>query len=134
LIDRNSIFDDERRLKALKATDFAFFVATWWPKTEYEELKVLLYFVIWLFTWDDEIDEPTGCYTDDLASADGYRKRTTDFVLECLGLQGKRTAKQFNATDNKMIASFKSVGESLADALTLGTKYSYQLLCTHGFF
>lgn len=57
----SSIFDKDCKLSALKVTDFAYFVATWWPKAEYEQLKVLLYFMIWLFTWDDEIEEPTGC-------------------------------------------------------------------------
>jgi hypothetical protein len=90
-----------------------------WPKAQYEELKVLMYFIIWLFNWDDEIDEPTGYYSKDLDGAEIYRTRTIHFVLECLGLQD-RPATQSSQAQNKIIASFTEIGEPLAKAYTIG--------------
>jgi hypothetical protein len=41
-----SIFSNQGKLSALEASDFALFAATWWPKANFEELTVLLYFAI----------------------------------------------------------------------------------------
>lgn len=114
------MFSDHRKLKALVASDFAFFAATWWPKAKSEELTVLLFFSIWLFNWDDEIDEPCGIYTDDLEGAERYRSQTIDFAAQCLGLQDLAPSTQTRA-QNKIIASFKDVGEPLVKAYTVGT-------------
>ena len=54
------------RLKKLEASDFGLFTALWWPDTPFEKLQILAYLVIWLFTWDDELDEPTGAFMEDL--------------------------------------------------------------------
>ena len=113
-----SIYSDKRKLSGLKASDFAFFAATWWPHARYEELRVMLYLTIWLFTWDDEIDEPTGSYSEDLEGAERYRTQTIDFVLHCLGFGD--SAAPAEAT-NRIVASFREIGEPLANAYTLGT-------------
>ncbi|KAH4766051.1 hypothetical protein HBH62_253980, partial [Parastagonospora nodorum] len=94
-------------------SDFAFFAATWWPKAGYEELKVLLFLAIWLFIWDDEVDEPAGAYSGDLASAEQYRTQTIDFVLECLGLRSSSRGALVEPA-NKIITSFRDIGEQLA--------------------
>jgi hypothetical protein len=83
-----SIFSDQDKLSALEASDFALFAVTWWLKANYEELTVLLYFAIWLFIWDDEMDELTSLYAEDLEGAKRYCVRTTDFALKCLNLLG----------------------------------------------
>jgi hypothetical protein len=120
-----SIFDDKPKLSALRASDFAFFAAAWWPKAQYEELKVLMFFTIWLFIWDDEIDEPTGYYSDDLAGAEEYRARTTEFVTECLGPHDLPSARPLPA-QNKIISSFRDIGAPLAKAYTTGQSSSEQ--------
>jgi hypothetical protein len=113
-----SVFKDKRKLAALKASDFPLFAATWWPKAPYEETRVMLFMTIWLFTWDDEIDEPTGSYSEDLESANGYREQTIDFVLHCLGFGP--TSGLVEPT-NRIVGSFRDIGEPLANAYTLGT-------------
>lgn len=118
-----SIFSDQRKLKGLIASDFAFFAGTWWPKAKRDELTVLMYFAIWLFNWDDEIDEPTGSYADDLDGAERYRSQTIDFVLESLGLEDQASNLKTHPAQNKIIASFKEIGQPLAKAYTVG-KYS----------
>jgi hypothetical protein len=69
--------------------------------------------------WDDEIDEPTGYYSEDLDGAEIYRTRIMHFVIECLGLQD-RPATQLSQAQNKIIASFREIGEPLAKAYTIG--------------
>jgi hypothetical protein len=114
-----SIFSDQGKLSGLEASNFALFAATWWPKASFEELTVLLYFAIWLFNWDDEIDEPSGSYSNDPEGAEQYRARTTDFVRKCLNLPGRSAG--VDPSQNRIIASFKDIGEPLATACTLGT-------------
>jgi hypothetical protein len=78
---------------------------------------VLLFLAIWLFIWDDEIDEPTGAYSGDLASAEQYRTQTIDFALECLGL-GTPSPSTLEPT-NKIITGFRDIGEQLAKDYSL---------------
>ncbi|KAH3938365.1 hypothetical protein HBH53_263130 [Parastagonospora nodorum] len=114
-----SVVDNKRKLNALQTSDFAFFAATWWPKAGYEELKVLLFLAIWLFIWDDEVDEPAGAYSGDLASAEQYRTQTIDFVLECLGLRSSSRGVPVEPA-NKIITSFRDIGEQLAKDFSRG--------------
>jgi hypothetical protein len=118
-----SIFSDQDKLSALEASDFALFAATWWPNANYGELTVLLYFAIWLFIWDDEMDEPTGLYAEDLEGAKRYRVRTTDFALKCLDLPGHTREPELELSEEKIIASFRSIGEPLAKVFTISTCY-----------
>jgi hypothetical protein len=118
-----SIFSDQDKLSAIEASDFALFAATWWPKANYEELTVLLYFAIWLFIWDDEMDEPTGLYSEDLEGAKRYRMRTTDFVLKCLNLPGHGRGPELEPSQEKIIASFRGIGEPLAKVYTISMFY-----------
>ncbi|KAI0190865.1 isoprenoid synthase domain-containing protein [Astrocystis sublimbata] len=94
----------------LEAADFAFFTALWWPDAYFEELEILAYLVIWLFTWDDEIDEPNGRYAEDYAGAQSYRDETLRFVGVCLGLLPEGSIQ---LRLNKIIQSFETIGTSL---------------------
>ena len=38
-------------LKGLKAADFAYFGATWWPRARYDRLKILTFYTIWVSFW-----------------------------------------------------------------------------------
>jgi hypothetical protein len=115
------VIDDRRKLDALRSSDFAFFAATWWPKADYAELKVLLFLAIWLFTWDDEIDEPTGAYSRDLESAEHYRTQTVNRIYQCLGLHAPSGAE--DTPTNKIVASFSDIGEQLVKAYSFGTQH-----------
>lgn len=36
------------KLEALKAADFAYFGATWWPQASYDRLKIVTFLSIWV--------------------------------------------------------------------------------------
>jgi hypothetical protein len=99
----------------LKASDFALFTALWWPDAPMERLETLAYLVIWLFTWDDEIDEPTGTFSEDFAAAQAYREGTLRFVGECLGLVQGASSPQ-----NEIVQSFDVVGAALRGFYNMG--------------
>lgn len=77
---------DETKQKQLEAANFALFTSLWWPDAGLEKLKILTYLIIWLFTWDGEIDEPTGTFSSGFDGAQGYRNNTLQFVRSCPGL------------------------------------------------
>ncbi|RYP85752.1 hypothetical protein DL769_000926 [Monosporascus sp. CRB-8-3] len=96
--------------KKLQAADFGLFTALWWPDARFEELKTLTYLVIWLFTWDDEIDEPTGAFSGDFDGAQTYREHTLQFVGDCLGLVPVES--DFRPL-NRIVQSFDIIGSTL---------------------
>lgn len=102
-------FSHEKK-KQLEAADFGLFTALWWPHVRFEKLKTLTYLVIWLFTWDDEIDEPTGAYASDFDGAQTYREHTLRFVGKCLGVATVETELR---PLNRIIQSFDIIGASL---------------------
>jgi hypothetical protein len=101
---------NQRRLEALEAADFGLFTALWWPDAQLEQLETLAYLIIWLFTWDDEIDEPGGIYADDLDGAQTFREQTLLFVSNCLGLSA--VAADFKPL-NQIVQSFDVIGSAL---------------------
>ncbi|KAI4120661.1 MAG: hypothetical protein LQ338_006850 [Usnochroma carphineum] len=103
-----SLFANEAKLARLKAADFALFASSWWPQAGIEELRILTFLAIWLFTWDDEIDEPTGSCTDDFKAAQAYRLETMNFIEHCLGLG---TSSVHPLATNPIIESFRVIGE-----------------------
>ncbi|TAQ83097.1 hypothetical protein B7494_g8579 [Chlorociboria aeruginascens] len=101
-----------KSLKPLRAADFASFTVLWWPHAALEEQRILAYVVIWLFTWDDEIDEPTGSVADDFQGAERYREETEQFVKFCLQLSDKGTPGQ----GHPIVQSFRDIGDALCGA------------------
>jgi hypothetical protein len=77
-----------------------------------------MYYCIWLFTWDDSVDEPTGDYSSDMAGADVYRAQTSDFIRKCLGFPSNGSG--LPPTQNRLITSFQEFGEAVAKVCTLG--------------
>lgn len=100
----------EKKQKRLEAADFASFTALWWPDAPFEQLQILACLVIWLFTWDDEIDEPTGQYSEDFDGAQTYRERTLRFVGTCLGLLSVEPDLR---PQNQIVQSFDVIGSAL---------------------
>ena len=122
-LNRIISFDfSQRRIKQLEGADFGTFTALWWPDAPLGRLEILAYLVLWLFTWDDEIDEPTGAYSADFSGAQQYRKRTLRFVGECLGLSSAAAAADDDDSfrpQNEIVQSFDVVGAALRSACTV---------------
>jgi hypothetical protein len=111
-------------LRKLKLADFGTFAALWWPTAPLKQLKILAFLVIWLFTWDDELDEPSGSFADDFEAAQRYRAETARFVRYCLGVhdEGKHEGVngQSPAPVNAIVESFRSIGEGFCRYYDLG--------------
>lgn len=104
------------RLNELREADFALFAASFWPYADFEDLKVVAQLSVWLFLWDDEIDEVNGKLTNDMNAADMYRQDTLVFVQSVLGL-GTHDVRH---VVNTYITAFAPIGEVLKRRCTQG--------------
>ncbi|KAI4182232.1 MAG: hypothetical protein L6R41_006112 [Letrouitia leprolyta] len=100
------------KIKTLRAADFAYFGATWWPQAYYDRLKACTLLAAWLFAWDDEIDEDDGSLWDDAELSEPYREETREYVRACLSLRGKLDHDDFSPT-NATIQAFESIEQRL---------------------
>jgi hypothetical protein len=72
--------------------------------------------MLWIFTWDDEIDMSTSDLFSDLDRANKFREETYHFVRYTLGMGDSETS-QWNFAENKpkglLIRSFDVIGAGL---------------------
>ena len=72
---------------------------------------------IWLFLWDDEIDEATGSLNMDFEAAQVFRQETIDFIEYTLDLGTQEVPP---IPPNAIINSFRPVSDALCVAYTVG--------------
>lgn len=83
-------------------------LSQWWPKADFNELKIVCFLAIWLFLWDDELDEPTGEHADNFASAQKYREETLVFLERSLRLSVSTQTSSHPVTE-----SMKNIGQQV---------------------
>ncbi len=87
----------------------------WWPHADFNELRIVTFLAIWLFLWDDALDEPTGEYADNFEAAQLYREETVQFLADTLGLS---TSKEISTVVTySLFDSFKDFGQQLKTTL-----------------
>ena len=89
-----SIVVDTRKLQKLKQADFALFACYWWPQADLERASIAAFLIIWLFLWDDEIDDAAGSLTNNFEDSQSFRDETTRYVEQCLGLKNHGLASE----------------------------------------
>ncbi|KAJ5753319.1 terpenoid synthase [Penicillium nucicola] len=109
------------RAQALKKADYALFTARWWPQATPDRLQTLAFFSLWLFTWDDKIDDTDGPLHKDIVGAHRYREETINFTRYTLGLPVNETetdsSVRFAPLDG-LVRSFDVVGKEIQAVYT----------------
>lgn len=113
---------DSRKVRALKAAEFGYFGATWWPRAPYSRLRILTFLTIWIFTWDDELDEEDGELWDASEDADIFRADTKEFVRCCLGLEDINIG---STPRSPMIRNFEVIGSAMRKVYTRGEFFHF---------
>ncbi|EMC92457.1 hypothetical protein BAUCODRAFT_78588 [Baudoinia panamericana UAMH 10762] len=75
-----------KKAKAFQLNDFPLFGAAWWPDAPLDRLLVTTAFFIWIYAWDDELDNAKGDLCGDFDKAQQFRSQTVDFLRDCLDL------------------------------------------------
>ncbi|KAL2259793.1 hypothetical protein VTK26DRAFT_6395 [Humicola hyalothermophila] len=89
------VADERARAKAQRG-DLALLAASWLPDAGWEALEAAAAYVVWLFLWDDGIEEGNGGEGGGgegeaaaaVAAAEEYCRRSLAFVGRCLGVEG----------------------------------------------
>ncbi|RDW56498.1 hypothetical protein BP5796_13139 [Coleophoma crateriformis] len=103
-----SIFQDDKKVKSLKSANLALFASMAFPHAAIDKLEILTLWGIWIYMWDDEVDEPDGLHTNNLESGNVYREQTINFVEYYLGL-GEQV--EVPTSQNPIIDSFRPIGQ-----------------------
>ncbi|KAI1345611.1 terpenoid synthase [Xylaria sp. FL0043] len=104
------------RAKALIKGDYSLLSSMWWPRASYERLETCTFWFLWLFTWDDEIDQSTSELFINLPNANQFRDESYHFVRWALGVPTEETAKydfENKKPDRPLIRSLDVIGANL---------------------
>ena len=105
-----------QKLKRYKDADFALGASYCWPNAKIGELTVLAYLAVWIFAWDDEMDDVGGQHTHNLESGRKFCADTAIFVQYHLGLE----AGSEPVVDDPLINSSRIIWEHVRDAYSQG--------------
>lgn len=109
----------------------------WWPRATADRLQTCTFWFLWLFTWDDEIDQSTSDLFIHIHKANDFRKESLEYVKFCLGVGDDETAKwdfQNNPPNRPLIRSLDVIGAHLQKVYNHGTYQCLvmQLFCDLG--
>ncbi|KAJ5181652.1 hypothetical protein N7449_011799 [Penicillium cf. viridicatum] len=96
--------------------DYALLSSMWWPRAAADRLQTCTFWFLWLFTWDDEIDQSTSDLFIHINNANAFRKESLEYVKFCLGVGDDETAKwdfPNNPPDRPLIQSLDVIGAHL---------------------
>ncbi|CAG9982932.1 unnamed protein product [Clonostachys byssicola] len=66
-------------------------LARWYPFAEWNKLRAVALFCVWLFVWDDEIDMSEGQFHGDFEKAQANFQSTLEFTRWALGLDSSES-------------------------------------------
>ncbi|KAI1158631.1 terpenoid synthase [Nemania serpens] len=104
------------RAAALIKGDYGLLSSMWWPRASYDRLETCTFWFLWLFTWDDEIDQSTSEFFINLPSANQFRDESYHFVRWALGVPTEDTLKwefEKHTPQRPLIRSLDVVGANL---------------------
>ncbi|KDN65413.1 hypothetical protein CSUB01_06022 [Colletotrichum sublineola] len=99
-----------------RRANYARFVSLYYPHPEWNQVRILALYIIWLFCWDDAIDQQgTGDLSNDLLRAKTRRDNTIRVLEHVLGLDNKFDSDiEFAQADYEL----KVIGDELKKAYT----------------
>ena len=106
----DDVVSDRSRIPKLRVCDFSQFGALVWPFASFDDLFVMTCLTIWLFLWDDEIDESSGSLENDFNGAQLYRATTIAFVEQSTGLRDHGLVQ---SELHPFIGSFATIGDAI---------------------
>ena len=77
----------------------------WFPFTEWEKLRAIAFFVLWLFVWDDRIDMAEKGFHNDLEEAWTNFQSTLKFIHWSLGLDNSEDSEPDEKVGNSIACS-----------------------------
>ncbi|KAI1108736.1 terpenoid synthase [Nemania sp. NC0429] len=114
----HKLYSPEKAAELIRG-DYGLFVCQWWPHVPLERLETCAGWVLWLFTWDDEIDQSTSDLYFSLSDSNNFRDESYHFIRYCLGVPTEETDKwefEKNTPTRPIIHCVEELGEKLKQA------------------
>ena len=95
----------------------------WYPRAEAKRLQTVTFWLLWLFTWDDEIDQSTSELSINFEDANRFREETMEYLRHALGVPTKdidRFRFDVDPPTNRLIRSLDVIGAELKEAYSKG--------------
>ncbi|KAK3693084.1 isoprenoid synthase domain-containing protein [Podospora appendiculata] len=114
---------DQQIARSARNLDLAYFVATWWPKASVENLETMAWMTLWLFIWDDFVEDAA---MPDSLSAEGkvewLHHQAFSYVESELGLsESSQPAK----SPTKYCSLFKYAAVGLRDNCSVAVRRQF---------
>ncbi|KAI0469411.1 terpenoid synthase [Xylaria cf. heliscus] len=114
----NKLYPGERAAELIKG-DYGLCASLWWPRATLERLETCTFWFLWLFTWDDEIDQSSSTLFLSLTDSNKFRDESYHFLRYCLGVPTEATNKwmfEKNPPTRLLIRSLDVMAEKLRQA------------------
>ncbi|KAI0404114.1 terpenoid synthase [Xylaria palmicola] len=111
-------FYHPERAVELTRGDYGLLSSLWWPNASFERLEICTFWLVWLFTWDDEIDQSTSGLSQSLPNANKFRDESYHFVRYCLGVPTEETNQwefEKNPPTRPLIRCLNGISEKLKE-------------------
>lgn len=93
----------------------------WWPRATAKRLQTCTFWFLWLFTWNDEIDQSTSELFSNLENANKFREESFHYVWYCTGMPTEYNFRfDSNPPTHKLIRSLDVIGANLQEVYTKG--------------
>lgn len=95
----------------------------WWPRAAAKRLQTCTFWFLWLYTWDDVIDQSTSELSVNLERANKFREESFHYVRYCMGVPTEDTYKfrfDKNPPTHKLIRGLDVIGTDLQEVYNKG--------------
>ncbi|KAH8887963.1 terpenoid synthase [Thozetella sp. PMI_491] len=114
-----------KKSQALQKADFGLLIALWYPEALWSELETMAAFSVWIFAWDDEVDEGDTITASQEDFVHAYSQQSLQYIRKELNLPENRETIQDNFANiietkaQLKMALFGVVGNKLRTAMDL---------------
>ena len=117
-----------KKAAVLKHGDYALLAAMSWPRASFERMQTCTFWFLWLFTWDDEIDQATSELSGNFERANKFREESFHYLRYYTGVPTTDTYKfrfDINPPTNRLIRSLDVIGANLQEVYNKGIFFNY---------
>ncbi|KAK1844067.1 hypothetical protein CCHR01_13301 [Colletotrichum chrysophilum] len=107
-----------------RKANYARFVSLYYPHPDQNQIQTLALYIVWLFCWDDAIDQQGGDLSANLARAKTHRNDTIRVLNEALGLSTTST-NTHNTMCDHVNAELITIGAELCKAYNFEQRQTF---------
>ncbi|KAK2778228.1 hypothetical protein CKAH01_03184 [Colletotrichum kahawae] len=107
-----------------RKANYARFVSLYYPHPDWNQIQTLALYIVWLFCWDDAIDQQGSDLSANLARAKTHRNDTIRVLNKALGLS-TTSNNSYNITCDHVNAELITIGAELCKAYNFEQRQTF---------